>query len=195
MLTLFADRTYRAVQSGVVVNGRQKGIRSRTGLNSLVRYAGRPTKDVLDTEQGLHLNVLPQTALTASPPRVPFLDITDATRPSTPDQSEHSSTSTPNQIGLPLGAAPASPSIRTRAQPLQDGSERLNVPFPTGASGGNFSLTSAFSSPTRRSRTSTDRLLPAQALPNDVDSFEYFTPPPVPAFGFWRLEGDVGILF
>ena len=127
-----------------------------------------------------------------TPPQVPVVDITEATRPSTPNQSQASSSVSFERYPLPPGAAHLPSGIRPRTRPLQDSPERLDAPLPsTPANALGLSFTSSVLTHTRRSRTSTDRLLPAQAAPNDIDPFEYFTPPPVPKSGFWRLEGDV----
>lgn len=189
---LTADRTYRAIQTGVVVNGRQKGIRSRTGLNSLVRYAGAPIVNGTDQEQGYLLSSFSATGNSVTASQVPVVDITDATRPSTPaNQSAGSLSISEHRYPLPPGAAPSSPDSRPGIRPLQDSPEPLVVPLPTASTGLGLSSTGSLMTYSRRARTSTDRLLPAPATINDSDPFEYFTPPPVPAFLFWRLEGDV----
>lgn len=190
------------MRAGHVVSGRQKGIRSRTGLNSLVRWRGDPypqTKSSsssfslarsagADYEAGIPLRTFGQQ-VPAIPARhlppitdtaVPVLGIEEASRPSSPEEMDGAADArVAGPSGLPPGAA--MPDRTPLDSPYPDRPAFLTVP--------------SSSAGLRRVRTSTDRLLPAADGPDDYDPFEYFTPPPVPKFGFWRVEGDVSTLF
>ena len=110
--------------------------------------------------------------------RCPHSGLQEASRPASPEEMDGGT-----------GAAPVTGPSRLPAGAALPDRTPLDSPSPEPA----FLTVPSSSAGLRRVRTPTDRLLPAADGPDDYDPFEYFTPPPVPKFGFWRVEGDVSV--